>query len=160
MTYIGLPIEGEIAKADRRVEQWPDELLEEAFVKAFELPELIAVRWRQYTPYFNDGDPCVFHAYGVGFRLADTDEEAGDYEDGYDEPYSIKGLEYSYVGMGLDRQREVKNPHMATRAAAIWGLEKAVEGGHHYDRLLELFGDHAIVTATRDKFAIEFYDHD
>ncbi len=25
-------------------------------------PELISFRWTQYTPYFNDGDPCVFSA--------------------------------------------------------------------------------------------------
>ena len=23
-------------------------------------PEIAALRWRQYTPYFNDGEPCTF----------------------------------------------------------------------------------------------------
>lgn len=32
-----------------------------AFIDFFnEHPDIHALSWRQYTPYFNDGDPCVF----------------------------------------------------------------------------------------------------
>ena len=39
-------------------------LLKEEFKSFFTaFPNVLAVKWRQYTPYFNDGDACVF---GVG----------------------------------------------------------------------------------------------
>lgn len=28
-----------------------------------ELPEIAGMRWSQYTPYFNDGDQCVFRLH-------------------------------------------------------------------------------------------------
>jgi hypothetical protein len=43
-------------------------------------PEIKAIRWRQYTPYFNDGDECVFHLHGIEARLGDTDDFKDSYE--------------------------------------------------------------------------------
>ena len=36
-----------------------------ALFKAFfaQYPEVTAVGWTQYTPHFNDGDPCVFRVH-------------------------------------------------------------------------------------------------
>lgn len=33
-------------------------------------PQVAAIRWTQYTDYFNDGDPCVFHVHDPSVRLA------------------------------------------------------------------------------------------
>lgn len=50
-----------------------------AFLKEFfeKRPEVYGIKWAQYTPYFNDGDPCVFRIGSVGVYL--TKEE-------FDEP--------------------------------------------------------------------------
>lgn len=32
------------------------------------------VYWEQYTPHFNDGDPCVFTVYGIYLPTDDEDE--------------------------------------------------------------------------------------
>lgn len=38
-----------------------EEILEEGFKSIFDkYPELKSFSWRQYTPYFNDGDTCTF----------------------------------------------------------------------------------------------------
>lgn len=37
------------------------------------LPDIKMVAWTQYTPYFNDGDPCEFHV-GEVYVSADEDE--------------------------------------------------------------------------------------
>lgn len=37
-----------------------------------ELPWLEALRWEQYTPYFNDGDPCNFMVGEFTLILGDT----------------------------------------------------------------------------------------
>lgn len=45
-----------------------------------ENPKAAAVRWQQYTPYFNDGDPCVFGLRG--FYMSETENpEDWDYID-------------------------------------------------------------------------------
>lgn len=49
-------------------------------------PTVQAVRWEQYAPYFNDGDPCVFGIYAPQFRIFGISDDAkrnGDYEDGW-----------------------------------------------------------------------------
>ncbi len=38
-------------------------------------PELTSFRWTQYTPYFNDGDECVFGAHTDYPYLNGEDEE-------------------------------------------------------------------------------------
>ena len=57
-----------------------------------EYPDLKSISWSQYTPYFNDGDPCYFssnHRYAaIKFVSADgpdDDDDDDDYQEGYDE---------------------------------------------------------------------------
>ena len=47
-----------------------------------------AVQWVQYTPYFNDGDPCVFRAYTRGVMLTTDEGEVDDFD--FDEHYGHK----------------------------------------------------------------------
>ncbi len=48
-------------------------------------PTLEAVRWTQYTPYFNDGEPCVFGVNEPYIRgqFKSKYAEAGEYDDSY-----------------------------------------------------------------------------
>ncbi len=62
------------------------EVLREFFAK---FPEARAIRWRQYTPYFNDGDPCNFSVHEPCIKLADSEAEAGDYEDGFESDWQL-----------------------------------------------------------------------
>lgn len=32
-------------------------------------PEIEAIKWAQYTPYFNDGDPCEFSVYDLEIKF-------------------------------------------------------------------------------------------
>jgi len=64
------------------------------FVKTFfeEHSEVTAIRWRQYTPSFNDGDPCEFT---VGCLYAAVEplrelQEIGDYDDGFLDSYELR----------------------------------------------------------------------
>jgi hypothetical protein len=45
-----------------------------------------AIRWVQYTPYFNDGEPCVFSADVSGVMLDSDEGEIEDFE--FEENYS------------------------------------------------------------------------
>jgi len=100
-------------------------------------PELKAIRWKQYTPYFNDGDECVFGLREVYYRVEGTPKDAGDYEDGYLSP-------------SWDAKKRTP-------------LETAVhdfEIGRDRDIYRVCFDDHVEVTATRDGVTVEEYEHD
>lgn len=55
-------------------------------------PEIEAIQWAQYAPYFNDGEPCEFGVNDVGFKftsensdVGSTDEDEGESDEDEDE---------------------------------------------------------------------------
>jgi hypothetical protein len=97
-------------------------------------PELVAVRWNQYTPYFNDGNTCEFGVGGLAYKTTSTPEDAGDLEDGFD--YAWGNESPLLVSLGEFRK------------------------GFIDEVLLAAFGDHVEITATRDGIEVEEYSHD
>ena len=43
-------------------------------------PEITEVKWSQYTPYFSDGDPCVFSANFYDILQLDSDMPKDEYK--------------------------------------------------------------------------------
>lgn len=113
--------------------------LSEQLGKVFvQYPDLLAVRWNQYTPHFNDGDKCVFSVWDAYIKLATTKEDEGDYEDGFVD--------------GWRDEDPLTAPTKAVRAA-IASLDE--------EDMQHVFGDHVQVTASRDgTFAVDEYEHD
>lgn len=110
--------------------------LSEEFKKTFDAhPDLIAIRWRQYTPYFNDGDPCTFRLGDFDMKFPDTPEDGGDCEDGFESTYG-----------------ERRKSPVAEAVSALGRIDRQV-----YE---SVFGDHCTVTATREGFEVEEYEHD
>jgi len=91
-----------------------------------------AVRWTQYTPYFNDGDPCVFHVYNITVQF----EKEGEFFEDYD-----------------------KGDLSKAEGAIIDSLQKALDAIPE-EIMLCLFGDHAQVTVFRGGYEVERYNHD
>lgn len=60
LSFLGIPVIGEINKHSERKSQRPLAELEPLIRNVVEDPEIYAFGWAQYTPYFNDGEPCVF----------------------------------------------------------------------------------------------------
>ncbi len=68
--------------------------VEALFAPLFRYPGIKAASWTQYTPYFNDGEPCEFNVY-ADLRLYAGDE-LGDGEEYYeDEEYGFSFDSYS-----------------------------------------------------------------
>lgn len=107
-------------------------------------PELTAVRWRQYTPYFNDGDPCVFRLRDVLYKTS-TDkvagEEARDEEDDYYEGFS-------------------ELPWRQEERSTLQDSLQTFEKNRVEDLYKDCFGDHVTVTATRDGVEVQEYEHE
>lgn len=129
-----------------------------------------AVVWRQYTPYFNDGDPCEFNVHDFGVRLSgrfNIGEEDGDWEDGV-----LTGSDlYTYKSSRPDwNDREAMNAFYSesNRLYKLNGQDTqeiadalaAVKVQEFEAVCKSNFGDHAIVTATKEGFNVEEYSHD
>ncbi len=161
----GIQIEGDIYPTHKMVDQDPIEYFVDALKGVFTTGVIKAVRWTQYTPYFNDGEPCVFGTGEIYYRFADLDDEdaqGGDYEDGY-----LSAYEDEYVktlgGSNWDyetRQHVHYDGVDPVTAALVKELNERFNSGRHLVDLGRIFGDHARVTATPDRFIVDEYEHD
>lgn len=96
-------------------------------------PDLESFGWRQYTPYFNDGDECVFGVRSDFPDLNGMDENGGDEED-YEAYYKLEKKFGKSVSEFLSQFSD--------------------------DDMKFLFGDHVRVTVFRDgKIEVEDYHH-
>lgn len=116
-------------------------------------PGLVCFTWTQYTPWFNDGDACVF---GVGevniihehcFREDESTEE-------YDDDYEWDG---GNVPWRDEDRAELPKKVLET-------IEK-VEEIHYWiqsadEIALAAFGDHVQVRVTREGVEVTEYEHD
>lgn len=162
--FLGIPVNGDITRGSDRVEQKPIEELQPILQAVLDDPTIVEFGWRQYTPYFNDGEPCEFSVHGTWIRTtADKDIE---------DEYELEM--YSHRSLGKIPGDFVHNPETNTRqwqARPYEGpdearyhrckaLERAVEGAAFEHVLLDAFGDHAEITVRRDGIQVEFYEHD
>jgi hypothetical protein len=156
-SFLGIPIDGDIVRAERKVQQRPLEEFSPLLQAVLDDPQVTEFGWRQCTPYFNDGEPCVFGAHGAWVRTAgDEDADRDDLDVGVHVTLGPR-LWNPGAGRYVDVER-------APEKAALYGrckeLASAVEGGAFDDVLLEAFGDHADITVRRDGITVEFYEHD
>jgi hypothetical protein len=109
-----------------------------------EYPEVRGIAWRQYIPYFNDGDTCTFSVNEPAFYFHNTDVDVG--EDIYEHELPFR--------RGIDGVS-------AETLAACHDLKKELTGDGMSDALETLFGEHTIVVVTREGVSVSDYsDHD
>lgn len=123
------------------------EALKVEFAKVFEAyPEITVIKWNQYTPYFNDGDTCTFGVHEFAISNAANAEDVTHYGD-YDGDNDDEWVGNLYGEMGQ------KYP-------LIYELDRFCSTEIGEEILLMTFGDHQIVTVTRDGMEVEEYEHD
>jgi hypothetical protein len=110
----------------------------EGFLK--DHPSIESLKWRQYTPYFNDGDTCEFHVHDLEF-VGTTGEEG--YVTSY-EPSVKRIMEETGIS-------EADMAALSELADALSANEEVC---------LAAFGDHVQVIVTRDGIEVEEYSHD
>ena len=167
--FLGIPIDGKIQRSEGRAAQRPRSELEPLIRALVEDDTIVEFGWQQFTPYFNDGEPCVFNAYGLWVRTI-SDSKNEDEDEDEDEDLSVEfahhpslgRIEWEYIGQWPDRERRIKtyegpDLHRLERCIA---LDDAIQSGAFDDVLLDAFGDHADITIRRDGITIDFYSHD
>ena len=121
-------------------------------------PECKAIVWTQYTPYFNDGEECIFginepNFYSFNYSQDEDDEDDyGAYDGDLLAAMRSDGDIYDYS----IRNRRPATPVEITRGK----LSSIIQAGGVRDILKLTFGDHAKITVTRDGITCEEYDHD
>lgn len=157
--FLGIPINGDITRGQSRVEQKPIEELQPILQAVLDDPTIVEFGWRQYTPYFNDGEPCTFSVHGTWVRT--TDDEDADEDElemwGHRSLGKVPGDFNEQTRKWETRPYEGPDEARYHRCKA---LEGAVEGGAFENVLLDAFGDHAEITVRRTGIEVEFYDHD
>ena len=110
--------------------------LKTIFKEVFETyPNVKKMAWTQYTPYFNDGDACIFSVYDIYVC-----DETCDPEDNF----------YDWLDISWG---DGKNKY-----PMITEIQKMMSQSE--DILLLLFGDHAKITVTPEGIDVEEYEHD
>lgn len=118
-------------------------LMAEGFKRVFEEhPRLEGVRWKQYIPNFNDGEPCVFRVCDPTLLVTGLTEDMR-----YADKHGYRDSAYGYD----------------TETAAVFNAAyDAVCAVLVDEDLLEaLFGSDGRITITRDGNLVnEYFDHD
>jgi hypothetical protein len=107
-------------------------------------PTLKSFGWRQYTPYFNDGDTCEFSAHTDYPEVNNEDLEDSNHFR-WNDPDSAFSEE---LQMTKEEHKEL--------------IQVVVRFLRHFEEeiLKDLFGDHARVIITPSGASVEEYEHD
>lgn len=162
--FLGMPVSGDITQGSAHTKQKPLEELAPLFQALLDDPTIVKFGWRQYTPYFNDGDTCEFGLHGVWVLTVDDvgavdDEDFDSYDLDVDYHRSLGRVKYDYNAEGRWVPSDYEGPDEA-RYNRVMGLARALESGAFDNVLLKHFGDHAMVTVKKDGIEVEFYSHD
>lgn len=156
-SFLGIPVEGSIIRG-HRVPQRPVTDLQPFLRALLDDDTITEFGWRQYTPYFNDGEPCVFRVGECWVRTT-TDAATVDAADLW-----IGRYDTDHPGLGqLERTADGNSRYQGVdeaRYQRAMALATALEDGAFNDVLLETFGDHASVTVRRDGITVDYYEHD
>lgn len=158
-----ITLKDEMAAIGKRMQETAQEYFKVAAKKIFEeVPALEEIRWLQYTPYFNDGDSCVFSVNDINFiSKADVEAVGGDID-------ALEDIDWGYNSFDEDKYHKERydanvlaygEEAMKRYYAAVEDFEDFI---HSIDDeiLLTMFGDHVMVRVTPDEIIIDDYEHD
>jgi len=121
--------------------------------------------WTQYTPYFNDGDPCEFtmgEFYVNGQESCDYNKDAPEFLNSLytEEELVIRGnwkpidrYDYKPFENGLSPERIEEFRIMEEEVQNFLNL-------FDYEDYRFMFGEHVEITITKDGISVEEYCHD
>lgn len=134
----------EYTRVKKEFQEKASSAMKEAFTDFFmNNPNVMGIAWTQYTPYFNDGDECIFNVNEAYFTLNNVKPE--DFSGCYDEENFHDS--WSAKQNSIDHAAEVLN---------FWKELMTIPD----EVFKETFGDHVEIYATREGFKVEEYDHD
>ena len=158
-SFLGVPVEGNVLPGMPRPVQRPLSDLEPLLRAVLADTEIVAFGWVQYTPYFNDGERCVFGVEEPWFRTTADAEGDDELEDLQISIHPIlSGHRYvEATGSFVPAERDAD---AVARYARCKALADAMATGEFDDVLLDAFGDHAHVRVSSSGIVVDVYEHD
>jgi hypothetical protein len=181
--------EAYVAKAGKELRDEIRKTLDEVLKLFFDAnPYVASISWRQYTPYFNDGDSCEFSVGDPILTLRDdssADADAGNDEDEdgeenwdeddddgeYRDDSSLLSNRAFYSKGGYKNPKKVAE--IDARLALVGGADAFAKIKADFDvvarfvssidddHLEEMFDDHVLVRCSRNGLEVfEYTDHD
>jgi hypothetical protein len=171
-------IQKQIDKLEKQAEKESSKLISKGFKEIFKKhPELKSFSWTQYTPYFNDGDECVFNAYTDYLIINDSEQEESVHEvrqflDALNNPekaikqlqkrieeYKNKKWDYTYINDEIQRIQKGSIEKTKNKLAMLEDINQILSNIND-DCYKSIFGDHVRVTVTKDGWSTETYEHE
>lgn len=142
-------------------------------------PDMVSFSWRQYTPYFNDGEPCEFgvrtssDSINITLRSEDSEEyyycRNCDLEIEYffrDETHTARCNKCAWKldarTRELGEQEEIDSWELPDGDPKEQWFEDVSDFLETFteDDMRNMFGDHARIVASRQGVEVEHYEHD
>lgn len=129
------------------------EALNIRFKEFFEKHPIVEkVLWTQFTPYFADGDPCVFSVNDFELRFFKNKLGNAVVSQHYiheDEGRPSYGEYYDLDSLGPEHHAALKD--LSEFSSQCYDIEPLLK---------DVFGDHCLVVATAQGFKVSEYEHD
>jgi ribosome-associated translation inhibitor RaiA len=171
-------IQKEIAKLEKQAAKESEKLISKGFKEIFKkYPDLKSFSWTQYTPYFNDGDECIFSANTESIYINNEEEEDSVYgaEQFLEkllnptkeinklkkriEEYKKEKYDYSWLESEIQRIQNASVNEARRRLNILKDIEQILSEIDN-DCYRSMFGDHVRVTVTKDGWSTEGYEHE
>lgn len=150
---------------NKRFQAKAQELFKETTKEFFDKnPGITAIIWTQYTPFFNDGESCVFSVGEPYFTNANEEQmddvtSYGEYE-GEDEGVWSESDWIFTSDSDYCRERREGMDFTQIDGRSISKFSSMIQSSEMEDVMEAMFGDHVRVVATRDGFDVQDHDHD
>lgn len=134
----------------KEIKQCQVDLFNESFKEVIKevfssVPGLNKIGWTQYTPYFNDGEECVFGVSDPSFDIKELNDEPEKEEDN------------SNVWKWASSYR-IKDKRPKEQYETIKAFEDLINNNE--DALRSVYGDHAKIIITPENIEVTEYEHD
>lgn len=137
----------QFAKITQEFRAQMQNLISNVFVEFFKVePHVQAISWCQYTPYFNDGEECIFGVQDVYFIL-----EGLNVENVPDSPYEFEDDEQYVVAEKYGSDEEAYTENMKL-------LENLIIANS--DIMKYAYGDHVMVVITPTETITNEFEHE
>ena len=140
------------SELQRQFQKEAQSLFKDVTKEFFELnPSVKSIVWTQYSPYFNDGDECVFGVHCATFTNDEDGEVSwGEYEGDKD------GI-WTYGDDSYNSDEALPDDF---KASACDAFDRMIQSSEMEDVMEAMFGNHVKVIATREGFDVQDHDHD
>jgi hypothetical protein len=150
--------QSKISDIKKEVVDLSSSIFEDFYKYIFEkYPKLESFGWSQYTPYFNDGDTCIFSVNTDYISIND------EYVDDADWSSKVNIISWGTWNRELrvyEGKVEEPNPKYDNELSSASSEISNFLGGFDNDFYLTKFGDHAEITVTKNGVDISDYEHD